>query len=666
MGNRETLFTLAMLVAPCCAMVATANAQAPIDSSTLSPIVVTATRIPLPQNMVTARVTVITGEELRAQGVEYLLDALKSVAGANVVQTGSFGGVTSLFLRGGESDYVQVLVDGVPVNEPGGAYDFANLTVDDIERVEIVHGPASVLYGSEAISGVLQVFTRRGKGAPRGSVVLQGGTLHSIDREANLSGGNEFGSYAVSISHFSSNGAYVEDLAGNTFNNDYRNTVSSGRFTVSPDDRTDVGFSVRYSDSKLNFPTDGSGNFVDQNSFTRSKVTTLGLDLSRFLNDRMEARLLLRSNNIDGAFDDAQDDAADTLGFFTFRDIKNVRRQSADTRLNYYFDPITVFTAGAEVEGQTERSFSQSASEFGASNSLFDVSRESRAYYAQALMDIADMVSINVGARLDDNDNFGTFFTYRGGAALRLASGTRIRASIGTGFKEPTFLENFATGFAIGNPDLDPETSLSWEAGVEQAFFDGDLFASGTFFRQDFDDLIQFTFVPTNPGDPNYFNVAAAKASGVELVTALNPIRGLTLRSDFSLIGTEVTDAGFDEGDPDAAFAEGERLLRRPQTTFSTRGTYRLGDRGSVSLTANYVGDRIDRDFSAFPARRVTLNAYMTLDAAAQITIAGRTASIPSLIATLRIENLFDEEYQPAFGFPARGRAIFVGGEVGM
>src|SRR5437867_12453756 len=144
------------------ALVSSVLGQSSVD--TLPPVVVTATRVPAPRDALSTMVTVLRGDDLVARGITTVADALRSVAAATVVQTGSFGGVTSLFLRGGESDYVKVLLDGVPLNQPGGAFDFSSLTTDNVDRVEIVRGPASVLYGSDAVTGVVQIFTRRGAG----------------------------------------------------------------------------------------------------------------------------------------------------------------------------------------------------------------------------------------------------------------------------------------------------------------------------------------------------------------------------------------------------------------------------------------------------------------------------------------------------------------------
>ncbi len=162
-------------------------------------------------------------------------------------------------------------------------------------------------------------------------------------------------------------------------------------------------------------------------------------------------------------------------------------------------------------------------------------------------------------------------------------------------------------------------------------------------------------------GGPNYFNVAEARASGVELQLTTVPIPRLTVAGNISLLDTEVTDAGFDAGDPDATFALGERLLRRPEVVFSMTASYHVAGRGSVTAGVHHVGDRIDRDFSSFPASRIVLHSYTTVELSGEATILRNDAGLPDVAATLRVENLFGEEYQSVFGFPARGRTIFLG-----
>ena len=578
-----------------------------------------------------------------------MLDALRSVPGLSIVQGGSFGAATSLFLRGGESDYVQVLVDGVPVNNPGGSYNFANLTTTNVERIEVLRGPASVLYGSDATVGVVQIITKRGQGPFSVSAGANAGTYGSVGFDANVSGATDRTRYSLGIERFTTDGSY-------DFNNDFDNTVVSGRFDVRPDDATDLSLTLRYRDSKFHFPTNFFGELEDRNAFSLDEATTIGVEAGRFLTDNVEARVLLASNIVSGGTNDALDDPSDTD---TFQSLQDLSRQSIDARTNVYLDNGIVLTAGAQLEQQEERSFNESESAFGSFNGSTDVERSNQAYYAQFLANIEGFSAI-VGGRLDDNEEFGTFATYRVAAAYTVAE-TKLRASVGRSFKAPTFFENFATGFVIGNPDLDPERSLSWEVGLEQTLADGRLTLRGTYFDQRFDDLIQFT--PSEA--PNYRNIAEAKASGVEIEANVVPVPDFVIGANFTYLDTDVIDAGFDSGDGDT-FVEGARLLRRPTTTLNATAMYRGWDRGVFTAVMNYVGDRDDRDFSLpFPAppAAVVLSAYTTVDIAVQIELLQKRTDM-GLTGTLRVENVFNKGYVEVFGFPARGRTIFVGGRV--
>ena len=628
-------------------LTAAAAAQEAQDTIRLEDITVTATRVPVSAGALASSITVLRGEELQARGIRNVSDALRTVPGLNVVQSGSFGAATSLFLRGGESDYVKVLIDGVAVNQPGGAFNFADLTVTNIERIEILRGPASVLYGSDATVGVVQIFTKRGDGPFRVSAGGRAGTYGSVGFDIDVSGAAEHTNYTLAIDRFTTNGSY-------DFNNDYDNLVVSGLFRTRPNDATDIAFSLRYQDSEFHFPTDGTGNLVDQNAFSVDEVTTIGIEAGRFLTDRVEARLVLASNVVSGGTNDAQDDENDTLGFYAFRSIQDLSRQSVDLRTNVYFDDGIILTAGAQLEQQEERMFNESCC---SSSGSTDVERSNRAYYAQLLANMAGF-SVVVGGRLDDNETFGTFKTYRAAAAYGL-SGTKLRASVGRSFKAPTFFENFATGFVVGNPDLEPERSFSWEVGLEKTLFDGRVTVVSTYFDQTFQDLIQFTFSQ----QPNYVNVAEAQAYGLELEANIVPVADLAITANYTRLETKVIDAGFDSGDG-ATFVEGARLLRRPANTLSASATYRGWERGVLSLVLHHVGNRDDRDFGSFPATPVVLPSYTTVDFAAQLDLLPRRAAALRLTWTVRVENLFDEAYAGAFGFPNRGRTLFVGGRV--
>src|SRR5882672_5881785 len=220
--NRKSLFIAAASAFPLLAS-PTAGAQAK-DTVQLGTVVVSASKVPRPAATLSQAVTVLLGDNLRARGVTRVTDALREVPGASIVQTGSFGGITSLFLRGGESRYTKVLIDGVPVNAPGGFFDFSHLTTDNVDRIEIVRGPASVLYGADAVSGIVQIFTRKG-GDPRASVGLRGGTYHSLDIDGDAAGSTPLGGFSLGAAHHSTKGILP-------FNNEYRNGTLSSALTV--------------------------------------------------------------------------------------------------------------------------------------------------------------------------------------------------------------------------------------------------------------------------------------------------------------------------------------------------------------------------------------------------------------------------------------------------
>lgn len=621
----------------------------------LEGLVVTASPTALEEDAVSRHVTILDGEDLERSGARSLADALRDVPGIHAARSGSFGGVTSLFLRGGESDYTLVLVDGVQVNQAGGGFDFAELTTDAVERVEIVRGPASALYGSDAVTGVIHVITRTGRGAPSSTFGVEGGAFGRLDWSADVRGGGASMGYGVSVARRTSDGIYA-------FNNGSAQTVVSGAARFRPDDRTRIHVDVRASEREYHFPTNSAGEVVDENAFTFSDATTVSVSATRGLTSRLSIEASVGVNETDGGSDDAVDGPADTLGFFGFTSLDHFRRTVGEVRAHVRFDPAT-FTGGFEYDEERQRSFTESRSEFGTSADRSESRRDNYAGFLHAVGRLGPL-TYQLGARLEDNERFGRSATWQAGLATPLAgdSSPIVRASVGTAIKEPTFFENFATGFAVGNPDLDPERSLAWEVGVEHDLADG-VSASATWFRQSFRDLIQYTAAPPGPDDPSFFNVAEARARGLEL--DLDAGRGpWSVGASLTWTDTEVLDSGFQEGEG-ATFVEGEPLLRRPEWQGGVRGALDVGV-VELSLGVRSVGERSDRDFAAFPATPVSLEAYRLLSAGVRWSVVEPGGGSPGVTLELRGENLLDETYQELLGFPGPGRGLYVGGRLGL
>lgn len=633
-----------------------ATAQVAAHTVELEPLTVSATRVPVSANAVTASVAVITGEELRARGIAFVADALRELPSASVVQGGGYGGIGALFLRGGESDYVKVLVDGVPLNDAGGAFNFGNLTTANLDRIEVVRGPVSVLYGSEAVTGLVQIFTRRGFGPARITAAVEGGTDATSRLDLAASGGTRALGWSAGLSRFASDGMYE-------FNSDYRNTGVSTRVTVAPDAVSDFSLSGRYSDARAAFPTDFAGVPSDSNQFGTHRQLAVGLEGGRLLSRLAEARVTASLARTETGSDDQPDGSADNSGF-GYRSERRALgyRASVDARLDLRPSSRLVATIGAQYERETEETASETESDFGegpfVETSEFDARRRTVAAYAQLVAEPSSALALTANARVDENSAFGALGTVRGGAAYRFRQGTRLRGSLGTAYKAPTFCEQFCDQpFIVGNPGLTPEQVTAWELGAEQVLAGGRMTLGLTWFDQRFRDRIEYIFA--EPDQPNYVNLTAARAKGLELAATAAPAAGLQLGAAYTWLDTETTDNG-----GDAAFTEGARLLRRPAHNLSLNATYAVVGRGTVSVGVVRVGARDDYDFAI--GGQAELPAYTLVNAAISADLAGGAGAAPALSVTLRAENLFDDDYLQTFGFPGRGRMVFAGVRAGL
>jgi vitamin B12 transporter len=649
-------FALAIVALQLLSRSTAATAQEAQDTTRLPELVVTPTRLPTPPDAVVSSVTLITGDDLRARGVRFVQDALREVPGAAVVQVGSFGGVSSLFLRGGESDYVKVLIDGVPANQSGGAFNWANLTTDNVDRIEVLRGPGSVIYGSDAVSGVVQIFTRRGVGGFSVEGGAEAGTFGTLNGHGGILGGTPRLAYSADASRFATDGTY-------RFNSDYGNTAVSGSVRGLPDSRTDASLSLRFTDSRYHFPTDFAGVPADSNQSSAEEMLTIAAEVGRRLGPRYDLRVTAGGNRTIGEFDDRSDNAADTLGFgFASHRDSRAERGNLDVRINGSLSPVLTVTGGAQVERETERQSGETTSNFGGVATIpdtpFDRGRTTFGYYAQGVLDLASGLALNLNARVDDNSAFGTFLTYRAGAVYRLRWGTRMRASLGRSFKAPTFCEQFCDApFVVGDSTLRPERSTGWEAGLEQGLADGRVSVWATYFDQRFRDMIVYDGSGA-PGEPTYFNGAAAKSRGLETGLTASLDRDLKVSASYTYLLAEATE---DAGLPSATFAAGQRLVRRPTHSAEVALRGRVLERLTLGGSVIYVGPRDDVDFNQFPAQRVELPGYVTVDLATEVEVLRAGPGRPGFSGVLRVENLFNRSYEQVVGFGGRRRGVFGG-----
>jgi vitamin B12 transporter len=630
----------------------------PIMDETL----VTATRTETPVRELGVSTTVVTEEEIKERQAVDALDVLRTVPGFNILHSGGRGGVTALYPRGGEDNFTKVLIDGVSVNLGGGGFDFGSLLTENFERVEIVRGPQSALYGSDAIGGVINFITKPGEGKPSlrastsNGTYLKGDKNYVGEQSIGFTGGNE--SIGASLAY-----ARVDDNGYLDVNQDYWNNTLSGRVDVYPLNNLDVTFTGRYENSKLKFPTENAGDRyspLDPNQDLKNDDWVGGINVQYQMLSWLEHAVLFGYHKNEQDYNDPEDPATDAF-FGAFFSETDETRYSIDYHFNIRYPSTqtirSTFTAGFEYQDEDYDQLTRSIFLGAETKDSLSKGRDNRGWYAQEQLSFFNRLHLTAGARYEDNSEFGNEFVPRGSVAYELTkTGTTFRGAAGKGFKTPTFTENFAQGFATGNPDLDPEKSYSWEVGADQALWKNKLVLGATYFYQKFDDLITYI----SGVDPNYENIQEAKSQGIELMALCKPGYGFTLGGNYTYLDTEVTDDG-GVGGASSPFEEGKQLLRRPKNTAS--GYINWAWKGfQIRFDGLYVGERDDLDFrNIFSPNRVTLDDYFVVDLATSYTFNLNNRFIKDFKIFGKVQNLFDEHYEEAFGFSPPDPSFRVG-----
>lgn len=623
---------------------ASLRAQHAPDTTALSPVVITATKVELPAGPSTAATTVLTGAALRERGIVSIADALRDVAGVAVNPTGPRGGQTALFLRGGNSNFTKVLVDGVPVNAPGGALDLSTLTTDNIDRIEIVRGPASVQYGTDAMTGVIQIFTRREAGT------VAEARLGSRNREvdARLEHGGRMRPGARGARLHGSVGAGLHRGDGFLpFNNEFRNATGSALAGIEAAGR-ELLVAGSFVDAVYHYPTTASGTPEDSNAYTGARRLSIAVTGRMRLSSRVGTRLQLSNSDQASRSSNVPDSPGDRDGYYS-ASRGTTQRRAADLQLLLTAPRGVSVIAGGAVEAQHARS--RGWSRFGAfprQEQSFDARRTNRGIYIQ-LAGGRRQLSVDGGVRRERLDGDGAVSTGRIGLASELLPGTILRASVGTAFKEPAFEERFTTAFSTGNPELRPERNRSREIGVEVAAPGRAITVGATAFDQRFEDLVQYRFAPAPA--PNFENVRDVRVRGWELEARTAVVRGASLRGTYTFLASEVLDAG------GSTLDVGKPLVRRPRRSATVAGGYRVS-RALLHATVTRVGARDDMDFAV--GGRVRLDAYTRLDVSVNAPVSPPGAPM-AVTLTLRGENIADAEYENVRGYETPGRMLYAG-----
>lgn len=630
-------------------------AQLP-DSVTLQPVVVTATREPTPISVTSQPVTVLSGAALRARGITTVADALREVPGASVAQTGSFGSVTSLFMRGGESRYTKVLIDGVAVNTVGGTVFLQNFTLDNVDRIEVVQGPASALYGADAMAGVVQIFTRQGS-RPGADVAIDGGSYGTRNASASLRGGSR----ALDLS-LGGGWHRTDGLA--SFNNGYTNGTLSAAATARPASGTAVHVTSRYTGATYHFPTDFAGNVGDTNSYTREHRVLVGLDASQRVGSRLTVRLLGGDTEVHGLSEDRQTSGSPPPGsLVTSLDRSYGARRTAELRAELALPAATSLTIGIPYEHESESTFSEQRTYAPAQTTASSASgstgrRTTHGAYVSVQSEPWPWLAYDASARYDEHSDYRSIATYHAGVSVAPWTGGRVRASYGTGFNAPAFYESLGSAYNLPNASLQPEQVRTADVGIEQMLLDERVRINAGAFDQRFTQLIQYTTLPTSPSGTHsaiYENLTAARSRGYTAGVRLALTSTVALDANYTQTIARILSVPSGYQGSERA---GDALLRRPSHSGSAAATY--SDRGwSAGATVTYVGTRPDLDFQQYPSPTVSLPAYTRIDLSAAIPLVQRDGS--SVALTARMQNALGRRYQEIVNFPAPGRTVLLG-----
>ncbi len=616
-------------------------------------VVVTATGRDMPESKVGASITVLDRRQIDERHALSTIDLLRTIPGVVAVRSGGVGNLTGVFVRGGESTFNKVLLDGMPLNEPGGAFNFASLSPENIERIEVMRGAHSALFGSDAMASVIQLFSvRPDAGRPQLNLTVDGGTFNTAHVAVGAGARTGAVDYSIFGSHLDTNNQEP--------NNENRTSTVSGSVTRLLKSGASARFLGRSEFGRTGTPGTTAFGRPDMDAFFRHRdINALGgwnqplgsrvtqqTSYSYILTNYRSTNLISdppytpRFNDLVGAF---------TSSDFLYDSETKLQRHHFEYRADAVVAPNQTLTAAFAYDGErgvlTNHLSTVAPQRPERNNTGTTVQYEAS----------GERASLVGGIRFENNGSFGFYAAPRLAVSwlMRTSSdaigSSRLRASVGRGIKEPLFVQSYSPSpFFLGNPDLAPERSRGFDVGIEQRFAGDRAAIEATYFANHFDDLISLG--PTDPVtfSAQYENIGETRASGLELAGTAMVNAGFRVGAGYTFLDSKVIRSISSS----PIFSPGRELYRRPTHSGSLQASY-TRSRMNLALGGVFVGSRVDTDFN-FPTLSSS-EGYALWNASGEFRFARRTA------AFVTIDNLAGNEYMEPLGYPALGRSVRAG-----
>jgi len=621
MRQHSVWFLALALMAPLAA-----RAQEP---KSVDPVVVTATKVATPAEQLGASVSVVNGEDFQTYHYPTVDEALRNVPGVDIRRSGGYGKTSSVTIRGANANQVQVLVDGLRVKSPTlGQVDLSDISPDLIERIEVIRGAQSTIYGADAIGGVVNIITRKGTGGPiQASVQQEVGNYDTLVSRATVHGAWKILHYALSASHFESNGQFQNDGTD-------ANAVSARIGATLPWDST-LDFIFRYNKNDIGVPVKGVfpgpqpiNPIINPNARQQSETTIFSLEGKTRPVEWWETRGRLSRYENSSGFQDPVDPGV-AFDFPTFSQV-NVERREAEWVNSFFIGKWSTSSVGLEHRR-----------EIGENHNTFRAVSETQSVFFEQQLRFFERLFLTGGFRVEDNSVWGTVTTERGSLAFLIKeTGTRLRGSAGTGFRAPTFNDLFFPGF--GNPALQPEDSLSYDFGVDQKLWSNRIRLGLTYFQNEFKNLIACCIPnPTAPlGGP--FNVGRARSAGIEFTSEVDVLANLVASLNYTYTDSE-------------NLATDRLLPREPRHRWNIGLTWEPIKKLSLFTQVHVVTEQFE------PFGEVYNSGHTRVDIGGTWRILERMGWLRKLELTARVQNLLNEGYAEVRGFPALGINALVG-----